>query len=57
VPVITIVGNSYNSKRSGNKREVVVISSRVHPGESNASFVFEGFFNFITNVGYDVYST
>ena len=29
------------------KKKSVIITSRVHPGETNASFVFSGFFNFI----------
>lgn len=29
-------------------RDAIVISSRVHPGETNASYVFEGVFDAIT---------
>ena len=30
-------------------KRTVVITSRVHPGETNASYIAEGFINFITN--------
>ena len=39
MPIITITAGK-NIGRKMHKREAVVISSRVHPGETNASFVF-----------------
>ena len=30
-------------------KKVVIITGRVHPGESNASFMMEGFLNYITS--------
>lgn len=30
-------------------KKIVVLTGRVHPGESNASFMMEGFINFITS--------
>ena len=31
------------------ERQAVILSSRVHPGESNASFVMEGMLEFLTS--------
>ena len=31
------------------KKKTVILTGRVHPGESNASFMMEGFIKFITN--------
>ena len=41
VPIITITASKGLGKRTG-RREAIVISSRVHPGETNSSFVFAG---------------
>lgn len=45
-PLITITAPS-TKKNPLSKRKAVIISSRVHPGESVASYVFEGLFNFL----------
>jgi murein tripeptide amidase MpaA len=42
-----IVTNFMSSQDSIAERKCVIISSRVHPGESNASFVMEGFLEFM----------
>ena len=39
VPIITLTAGKATAKK---KREGIVISSRVHPGETNSSFVFQG---------------
>lgn len=39
VPILTITAGKVTAKK---KREGIVISSRVHPGETNSSFVFQG---------------
>jgi hypothetical protein len=41
VPILTITAGKYSGKPI-KKREGIVISSRVHPGETNSSFVFQG---------------
>lgn len=41
VPIITITASKGLGKKSS-RREAIVISSRVHPGETNSSFVFAG---------------
>ena len=46
VPLISITA-SPNKKHPIKKRKVIVISSWIHPGESVASFVFNGFLKFI----------
>jgi hypothetical protein len=39
VPILTITATK-NTGKKYSKREAVFITSRVHPGETNASFVF-----------------
>lgn len=39
VPILTITAEKNKGKKYS-KREAVFITSRVHPGETNASFVF-----------------
>ena len=41
VPILTITA-SKSSGKPIRKREGIVFSSRVHPGETNSSFVFQG---------------
>lgn len=41
VPILTITASKSTGKNI-KKREGIVISSRVHPGETNSSFVFQG---------------
>ena len=41
MPILKITA-SKNLGKTLQKREGVVITSRVHPGETNSSFVFEG---------------
>lgn len=45
LPLITIT--ACPNKKNPVKRKAIVISSRIHPGESVASFVFNGFFKFL----------
>ena len=45
-PLVTITALP-NKKYPLKKRKCIIISSWVHPGESVASFVFNGFFKFI----------
>ena len=33
----------------GKQKKIVVMTGRVHPGESNSSFMMEGFLKFITS--------
>jgi hypothetical protein len=39
VPILTVTATK-NVGKKYSKREAVFITSRVHPGETNASFVF-----------------
>lgn len=41
VPIVTITASKNTGKRLS-KREAIVVSSRVHPGETNSSYVFAG---------------
>ena len=41
--------HSLESSPEDKTKRIVIITSRVHPGETNASFMVEGFLNFITN--------
>jgi hypothetical protein len=48
VPIITItsvMGQGIPMKR----RQGIFLTSRIHPGETNASFAFDGFYNYITS--------
>ena len=47
LPVITITANQ-NLGKPLNKREGILVSARVHPGETNSSYVLEGFLKLIT---------
>ena len=44
-----IVTNFTSSQDAIADRKCVVVSSRVHPGESNSSFIMEGFLEFIVS--------
>eukprot|EP00356_Strombidium_inclinatum_P001494 CAMPEP_0170508728 /NCGR_PEP_ID=MMETSP0208-20121228/63215_1 /TAXON_ID=197538 /ORGANISM="Strombidium inclinatum, Strain S3" /LENGTH=430 /DNA_ID=CAMNT_0010791783 /DNA_START=277 /DNA_END=1568 /DNA_ORIENTATION=+ len=48
VPIITITAAKSLGKKYS-KREAIIITSRVHPGETNSSFVFAGILEMITN--------
>eukprot|EP00347_Sterkiella_histriomuscorum_P012087 403369941 len=48
LPIITIT-NPNSEKKPIQKRQAIFISARVHPGETNSSYVCNGFLNFITN--------
>ena len=41
VPIVTITASKSIGKKFS-KREAIILSSRVHPGETNSSFVFAG---------------
>jgi len=47
MPIITITACKSTGKKMA-KREAVIITSRVHPGETNSSFVFSGMFEMVT---------
>jgi hypothetical protein len=47
VPIITVTSKRGKGSIPMHKRQAVFITARVHPGESNSSFVFEGIYNFI----------
>lgn len=42
-----IITNLESSQDEIAERSAVIISSRVHPGESNASFIMEGIIDFL----------
>ena len=44
-----IITNFLSSQDAIADRKCIIISSRVHPGESNASFIIEGFLEFIVS--------
>ncbi len=51
VPIITITARK-NKGFDYKKRQAICITARVHPGETNSNFVFDGFLNFLmTNEG------
>ena len=45
VPKILLTANSLKGGSSLARRQVIFVTARVHPGETNASTVFEGFLN------------
>ncbi|XP_025832353.1 cytosolic carboxypeptidase 1-like [Agrilus planipennis] len=47
VPLITITGKS--STKELQKRPIVFITGRVHPGESNSSWIIQGLLDFLLN--------
>jgi hypothetical protein len=42
IPLITIT-DFENIEIPLNKRKIIIITSRIHPGESNSSWMMEGF--------------
>ena len=48
IPIITINGTN-SIPNVTVKKPAMFISSRVHPGETNASYVFDGLFRFLSN--------
>jgi hypothetical protein len=50
VPIITITASKNIGKRLS-KREAIILSSRVHPGETNSSFVFTGIIEMLSKPG------
>lgn len=46
---LLIVTNFTSSQDAIADRKCIIVSSRVHPGESNASFIMEGFLEFIVS--------
>ena len=46
VPILTVTACK-NSGKKLNRREAIFITSRVHPGETNSSFVFSGIFEML----------
>lgn len=49
LPYISITASKNLGKKLP-KREAIVISSRVHPGETNSSFVFQGILELLTKL-------
>jgi len=50
VHVITITGNSRNEIIPLKKKKIIVITSRVHAGETTGSLMLEGFWNFLFSI-------
>lgn len=46
---LLMITNFASSQDAIAERKCIIISSRVHPGESNASFIMEGFLDFIVS--------
>jgi murein tripeptide amidase MpaA len=46
---LLMITNFASSQDAIADRKCIIISSRVHPGESNASFIMEGFLDFIVS--------
>lgn len=46
---LLMITNFTSSQDAIAERKCVIISSRVHPGETNASFIMEGFLEFIVS--------
>src|ERR1035437_2618649 len=44
-----IITNFKSSQEQIAERKAIVLSSRVHPGESNSSYIMEGILEFITS--------
>ena len=51
-----IITNLESSQDEIAERNAIIISSRVHPGESNASFIVEGIIKFLMSDDDDAYS-
>ena len=47
VPVVTIT--DWTERKGLEQRQVVVVTARIHPGETNSSWVMHGFLTFITS--------
>lgn len=47
VPVLTITNPSSAEERSGARKPAVVLTARIHPGETNSSWVMRGILNFL----------
>lgn len=46
---LLIITNFTSNQDAIAERKCILVSSRVHPGESNASFIIEGFLDFIVS--------
>lgn len=46
---LLMITNFTSSQDAIAERKCIIISSRVHPGETNASFIMEGFLEFIVS--------
>jgi len=46
---LVIITNFSSSDKDISKREAIIITSRVHPGETNASFIVEGILDFLVS--------
>lgn len=46
VPIITMTSRRHKGL-DYKKRQGICVSARVHPGETNSNFVFEGLLNFL----------
>ena len=47
IPLLTITSNVDNTAVPIQDRKIVVLTSRVHPGETNASWIMKGILDFL----------
>ena len=47
IPVLTITSNVDNAVPAISDRSIVILTSRVHPGETNASWIMKGLLDFL----------
>ena len=48
-PLLTITDSSNEQEEGGGAKRGVVITARVHPGETNSSWMMEGLIAFLTS--------
>ena len=44
---LVIITNFHSSEQDISNRDAVIITGRIHPGETNASFIVEGILDFL----------